>query len=83
MNSFVGRAYLTGYSQTGYLLDQTALRWTVLVRQTEDMALEGAVDLQRRMLGWPDLDAWRARADHAMYTIKRTGKNGVALAGPA
>ena len=50
-----GRAYLTGYSQTGYLRDQTALRWTVLVRQTEDIALEGAVDLQRRMLGWSAL----------------------------
>jgi PleD family two-component response regulator len=28
----------------------------------------------------PDLDAWLARADHAMYAAKRGGKNAVALA---
>lgn len=28
----------------------------------------------------PDLDAWLARADHAMYAAKRSGKNCVALA---
>ena len=27
-----------------------------------------------------DLDAWLARADHAMYGAKRSGKNAVALA---
>jgi len=47
-----GRVYLTGYSQTGDLLDARALRWTVLVRQTEERAMAGAVDLQRRMLAW-------------------------------
>lgn len=45
-----GRVYLTGYSQTGDLLDVRSLRWSVLVRQTEDRAMEGAVDLQHRML---------------------------------
>ena len=50
-----GRVYLTGYSQTGDILDHAALRWTVLVRQTEDKALEGAVDLKQRMLGWSAL----------------------------
>ena len=45
-----GRVYLTGYSQTGDLLDTRSLRWSVLVRQTEDRAMEGAVDLQHRML---------------------------------
>jgi len=47
-----GRAYLTGYSQTGDMLDPASLRWSVLVRQTETRAMEGAVDLQQRMLGW-------------------------------
>ncbi|NNG23633.1 sensor domain-containing diguanylate cyclase [Telluria aromaticivorans] len=50
-----GRAYLTGYSQTGDMLDPSSLRWTVLVRQTEDRALESAVDLKQRMLGWSAL----------------------------
>ncbi len=47
-----GRAYFTGYSQTGDMLDAASLRWTVLVRQTEIRALEGTVDLKQRMLGW-------------------------------
>ena len=50
-----GRAYFTGYSQTGDMLDPASLRWTVLVRQTEERALAGAVDLKRRMLGWSAL----------------------------
>ena len=50
-----GRAYFTGYSQTGDLLDPASLRWTVLVRQTEERALEGAEDLKQRMLGWSAL----------------------------
>ncbi|MFN3792808.1 diguanylate cyclase domain-containing protein [Massilia sp.] len=50
-----GRAYFTGYSQTGDTLDPASLRWTVLVRQTEERALAGAVDLKRRMLGWSAL----------------------------
>ena len=50
-----GQVYLTGYSQTGDMLDATSLRWNVLVRQTESRAMEGAVDLQRRMLAWSGL----------------------------
>ena len=50
-----GRAYLTGYSQTGDMRDPASLRWTVLVRQTEERALAGAEDLKRRMLGWSAL----------------------------
>lgn len=50
-----GRAYLTGYSQTGDLLDPASLRWTVLVRQTEERALVGAEELKQRMLGWSAL----------------------------
>ncbi|SFC50952.1 sensor domain-containing diguanylate cyclase [Massilia yuzhufengensis] len=50
-----GRAYLTGYSQTGDMLDASSLRWTVLVRQTEDRAMEGTVDLKHRMLAWSAL----------------------------
>ncbi|CAN7486041.1 diguanylate cyclase domain-containing protein [Massilia sp. LjRoot122] len=47
-----GRAYLTGYSRTGDVLDPASLRWTVLVRQTEDRAMESTADLKLRMLGW-------------------------------
>ncbi|QOY95964.1 GGDEF domain-containing protein [Massilia sp. UMI-21] len=50
-----GRAYLTGYSRTGDVLDPASLRWSVLVRQTEQRALAGTVDLKRRMLGWSAL----------------------------
>jgi len=50
-----GRAYLTGYSQTGDMLDPATPRWTVLVRQTEGRALAGAEDLKGRMLGWSAL----------------------------
>jgi diguanylate cyclase (GGDEF)-like protein len=50
-----GRAYLTGYSQTGDMLDQASPRWTVLVRQTEGRSLAGAEDLKGRMLGWSAL----------------------------
>jgi diguanylate cyclase (GGDEF)-like protein len=50
-----GRAYLTGYSRTGDLLDPASLRWTVLVRQTEGRALAGTADLKLRMLGWSAL----------------------------
>ena len=47
-----GRSYLTGYSQTGAARDPASLRWVVLVRQVEDKAMEGAKQLQRRMLMW-------------------------------
>jgi diguanylate cyclase (GGDEF)-like protein len=47
-----GRTYLTGFSQTGQAGNDTTLRWSVLVRQDEDMALQGASELKRRMLIW-------------------------------
>ncbi|MBQ5950335.1 sensor domain-containing diguanylate cyclase [Massilia sp. ST3] len=47
-----GRSYVTGYSRTGDLDDPASLRWSVLVRQDEDKAMEGATELQRRMLMW-------------------------------
>jgi len=47
-----GQIYLTGFSQTGQVGNNTTLRWSVLVRQDEDMALQGASELKRRMLLW-------------------------------
>lgn len=46
-----GKAYLTGYSQTGNPGDPTTLQWAVLVRHTEDAALADARVLERRMIG--------------------------------
>lgn len=47
-----GRAYLTGFSQTGQAGNAGTLRWSVLVRQEEAKALQGAAELKGRMLGW-------------------------------
>jgi len=47
-----GQTYLTGFSQTGQVGNDSTLRWSVLVRQDEDMALQGASELKRRMLMW-------------------------------
>lgn len=47
-----GRTYVTGYSQTGAANDPASLRWVVLVRQVEEKAMEGARQLQERMLMW-------------------------------
>ena len=47
-----GRAYLTGFSQTGQAGNAATLRWSVLVRQDEEKALQGATELKGRMLGW-------------------------------
>jgi diguanylate cyclase (GGDEF)-like protein len=47
-----GQTYLTGFSQTGQAGNDSTLRWSVLVRQDEDKALQGASELKRRMLMW-------------------------------
>lgn len=43
-----GKVYFTGYSRTG--ADPASLRWSVLVRHSEDAALAGARVLERRMI---------------------------------
>jgi diguanylate cyclase (GGDEF)-like protein len=45
-----GKTYLTGYSQTGRNDARTSLRWTVLVRQTEQTALATAHEFEHRAL---------------------------------
>lgn len=50
-----GQVYLTGFSQTGQAGNDTTLRWSVLVRQSEGKALQGASELKRRMLFWSAL----------------------------
>jgi diguanylate cyclase (GGDEF)-like protein len=45
-----GVTYLTGYSRTGQANDPTTLRWTVLVRQSEQAALSGPNHLEQRVL---------------------------------
>jgi diguanylate cyclase (GGDEF)-like protein len=47
-----GQVYLTGFSQTGQAGNDATLRWSVLVRQDEAKALQGASELKRRMLMW-------------------------------
>jgi len=50
-----GRTYLTGFSQTGHAANPATLQWSVLVRQDEEKALQGAGELKRRMLAWSTL----------------------------
>ena len=50
-----GRTYLTGFSQTGHAGNPATLQWSVLVRQDEEKALQGASELKRRMLAWSTL----------------------------
>ncbi|AWL03816.1 diguanylate cyclase domain-containing protein [Massilia oculi] len=50
-----GRTYLTGFSQTGNARNPATLQWSVLVRQDEERALQGASELKRRMLAWSTL----------------------------
>lgn len=45
-----GKVYLTGYSQTGRDAEGGALRWSILVRQPEEVAMAGTRALQRRLL---------------------------------
>ncbi len=50
-----GRSYLIGFSQTGNAGNPASLQWSVLVRQDEEKALQGASELKRRMLAWSTL----------------------------
>ena len=45
-----GKTYMTGYSRTGTPGDPATLQWTVLVRHTEEVAMAGARQLERRMI---------------------------------
>lgn len=45
-----GISYLTGYSMTGNEHDPATLRWTVLVRQSEQLAMVGPRHLEQRVL---------------------------------
>ena len=45
-----GKVYFTGYSRTGADGDPASLRWSILVRHSEDTALAGARVLERRMI---------------------------------
>ena len=45
-----GRRYLTGYSQTGLNSTDSSLKWSVLIRQPEDVALATFHDLQQQIL---------------------------------
>ncbi|TFW34657.1 sensor domain-containing diguanylate cyclase [Massilia horti] len=45
-----GKVYLTGYTQTGLDGESPALRWSVLVRQPEEVAMAGPHALGRWML---------------------------------
>jgi diguanylate cyclase (GGDEF)-like protein len=45
-----GKVYLTGYSRTGQEGSQPFLRWSVLVRQPEGVAMAGPHQLERRIL---------------------------------
>lgn len=45
-----GITYLTGYSTTGQANDHATLHWTVLVRQSEQLAMVGPRHLEQRVL---------------------------------
>lgn len=45
-----GRRYLTGYSQTGVNSTDSSLKWSVLIRQPEEIALATFHDLQQQIL---------------------------------
>lgn len=45
-----GQRYLTGYSQTGVRAAYSSLKWSVLIRQPEEVALAAFHDLQKQIL---------------------------------
>jgi diguanylate cyclase (GGDEF)-like protein len=45
-----GHTYVTGYSQSGRSRERAGLRWSVLVRQTEEAAMASAHEFERRAL---------------------------------
>ncbi|MFC5459194.1 diguanylate cyclase domain-containing protein [Massilia niabensis] len=45
-----GKTYITGYSRTGAAGNPATLQWAVLVRHTEEAAMAGVRQLERRMI---------------------------------
>ncbi len=45
-----GAIYLTGYARTGLNSEYTDLKWSVLVRQPEQVAMSGFKDLERQVM---------------------------------
>jgi diguanylate cyclase (GGDEF)-like protein len=75
-----GKAYLTGYSQTGNAGDPATLQWAVLVRHSEDAALAHARELEQRMI-WLSVLMAGVLAGCAALLARRLTRPMVALTG--
>lgn len=65
-----GKTYITGYTRTGSDGDPATLKWSVLVRHTEDAALAQARTLERRMV-WLSILMAAVLAGSAMLLARR------------